>query len=84
MAMARETRLDLTIVVEGGVVQTVLSGDPKLIGKTVRLLDYDVEPADAGGDVRPVTWGGYTEFAFVGEHKIEPVFYKIADDEVAP
>jgi hypothetical protein len=36
----------ITIIVEGNVVADVVSDDPALIGKTVRIIDYDVEDAD--------------------------------------
>lgn len=37
---------DLAVVIEGGVVQFVVSSDPAAIGQTVRIIDYDTEGAD--------------------------------------
>jgi hypothetical protein len=36
----------ITIIVEGSVVTDVVSDDPALIGKTVRIIDYNIEDAD--------------------------------------
>ena len=36
----------ITIIVEGNVVVDVVSDDPALIGKTVRLIDYNINGAD--------------------------------------
>jgi hypothetical protein len=36
----------ITIIVEGNVVADVVSDDPALIGKTVRIIDYNIDHAD--------------------------------------
>jgi hypothetical protein len=36
----------ITIIVEGNVVVDVVSDDPALIGKTVRIIDYNIDDAD--------------------------------------
>jgi hypothetical protein len=36
----------ITIIVEGRLVADVVSDDPALIGKTVRIIDYNIEDAD--------------------------------------
>jgi hypothetical protein len=36
----------ITIIVEGNVVADVVSDDPALIGKPVRIIDYNIDHAD--------------------------------------
>jgi hypothetical protein len=45
-AVIGKARNAIAIIVEGRVVADVVSDDPALIGKTVRIIDYDIEDAD--------------------------------------
>jgi hypothetical protein len=59
----------ITIIVEGTMVADVVSDDPALIGKTVRIIDYDVEGRDPA-DLFIVPHAGGHEVATVREETI--------------
>jgi hypothetical protein len=65
----REERAMITIIVEGNAVVDVVSDDPAMIGKTVRIIDHDVEDADPA-DLFVVPHAGGQNVALVREETI--------------
>jgi hypothetical protein len=58
----------ITIIVEGNVVADVVSNDPALIGKTVRIINYNIDHADQG--TLTIPHGGGHDVAIVREETI--------------
>lgn len=64
-------RKAVTVVMDGGVIQNVLSADPVLAGRPWQLIDYDIECSDEDGHRDIVQSDGTTARAFVGGGTIE-------------
>lgn len=66
----------LYIIVEGGVIQSVCSNNPKEVENTLEVVvvDYDIE-GSSSEELTPISGGGYqdTEFAIVSRPYIEKV-----------
>ena len=65
------TQARFTIIVDGGVLQAVVSHDPALIGVEFDLIDYDTEGAedDRLGQIKQAS--GELETAFIGGGIVE-------------
>lgn len=75
---------DLTIVVAGGVVQEIVSNDPRLHGVEVTILDKDVDLADESEIVRVPADDGSAFDAVVATRAIQAPEFDLAAAAPAP
>lgn len=66
-----EVALDLAVVLEGGNVSSVISGDAGLEGELVKVIDYDTDGADPKDLSRIHQTGGGTAEAYAWETFVE-------------
>lgn len=60
----------IVVTLEGGLVQSVSSDEPDMVGKAVTIIDYDAEGADPG-DVERVPQGrGKTADAIISMQEV--------------
>jgi hypothetical protein len=68
----------IVVTVEGGLVQSVSSDDPILVGREVVVIDYDAEGADPGEIACVPQPDGKAEDALVHRHAVGRLSKKIA------
>jgi hypothetical protein len=69
----------IVITIEGGLVQSVSSDDPRLVGEAVAVIDYDAEGADPE-EIHQVPQGeGETAEATIGRHEVGVLFKPVAE-----
>ncbi|UPT99359.1 hypothetical protein J4G48_0015450 [Bradyrhizobium barranii subsp. apii] len=72
-------RLHVAVILEGGICQTVVSGNAALIGLAYDVIDYDTEGADETGEV--MQEGGAFADACISGGIIEPASIRVVTDE---
>lgn len=67
----------IAVVLEGGLVQSIVSDEPALIGRSVLMIDYDTDGTDEEdlvavpqGEGRH-SWAAYTHFAVIEAPRID-------------
>jgi hypothetical protein len=69
----------IVIAVEGGLVQSVSSDDPAMVGKEIAIVDYDADGADPA-EVHKVPQGeGQTAEATIGRHEVGLLYAPVAE-----
>ena len=68
----------IVITLEGGLVQSVSSDDPSMVGHEVVIIDYDSEGADRE-EIEHVPQGGETEEATISLHSVGVLFKPVAE-----
>ncbi len=65
------TRGQLIVTIEGGMLSSVSSHDPALIGLTYRTVDYDTDGGDEDEVVQVTQGDGSESDAYVGEGTVD-------------
>jgi hypothetical protein len=68
----------IVITLEGGLVQSVSSDDPDLVGKAVTIIDYDAEGADPDEVERVPQGRGRTADATISRHEVGRLYRAVA------
>jgi hypothetical protein len=68
----------IVIAIEGGLVQSVSSDDPDLVGKAVTIIDYDAEGADPDEVERVPQGRGRTADATISSHEVGRLYAPVA------
>lgn len=69
----------IVITIEGGLVQSVSSDDPRLVGEAVAVVDYDAEGADPE-EIHQVPQGeGDAEEATIGFQEVGATYGPVGD-----
>lgn len=63
----------ISIVLEGGIVQSVITDDPAQVGRTIAVIDYDTDGAlDDDDKIAQITQGGgHLADAYYGVFQVE-------------
>jgi hypothetical protein len=68
----------IVIAIEGGLVQSVSSDDPDLVGKAAMIIDYDAEGADPDEVERVPQGRGRTADATISSHEVGMLYRPVA------
>lgn len=69
----------IVITIEGGLVQSVSSDDPRLVGEAVAVVDYDAEGADPE-EIHQVPQGeGDAEEATIGFQEVGETYGPVGE-----
>jgi hypothetical protein len=69
----------IVIAIDGGLVQSVSSDDPRLVGEAVAVVDYDAEGADPEEVVKVPQGEGDTEDAAVSFQEVGATYGPVGD-----